>query len=215
MQATVAVAVRAANLSFDRPYTYLLPEGSAPVAPGRMVMVPFGRNDRPVQGIVLGDGGEPDAGTKTVCELPDDLPGLDADALRLALWMRSRYFCTCFDAVRLMIPAGEAMREETVYSVEREPRELSGLKNEIAAYIAASGGQAELSELKAAFPTQELLKTLAALVRQGDIKARSRQVRVMRGKTVRYARLTDEPVGRLSSEARRYADTSAPRGRPR
>ena len=46
------VAVSAAAFAFDRPYSYrLAPDMSA--QPGCRVLVPFGRGNRPVEGVVL------------------------------------------------------------------------------------------------------------------------------------------------------------------
>ena len=36
----------------------------------------------------------------------DDQPVLDEKLLKLALWMRERYFCTVYDGVKAMLPAG-------------------------------------------------------------------------------------------------------------
>ena len=36
----------------------------------------------------------------------DDAPVLDSQGIALALWMRQRYFCTMFEAVKTILPAG-------------------------------------------------------------------------------------------------------------
>ena len=36
----------------------------------------------------------------------DDEPVLDSQGIALALWMRQRYFCTMFEAVKTILPAG-------------------------------------------------------------------------------------------------------------
>ncbi len=36
----------------------------------------------------------------------DDAPVLDRQGIALALWMRQRYFCTMFEAVKTILPAG-------------------------------------------------------------------------------------------------------------
>ena len=36
----------------------------------------------------------------------DDEPILNAEQIKLALFMRERFFCTVYDAVRAMLPAG-------------------------------------------------------------------------------------------------------------
>ena len=43
---------------------------------------------------------------KPIESVLDDAPVLSPDQLKLALWMSERFFCTVFDAVRAMLPAG-------------------------------------------------------------------------------------------------------------
>ena len=54
------IAVSAANFAIDKPYSYFIPQTMA-LQPGMRVTVPFGRADRPLRGVVLGDA--PDDGT--------------------------------------------------------------------------------------------------------------------------------------------------------
>ena len=102
------IAVSASTYAIDRPYDYLIPsplEGT--VQPGMRVAVPFGRGNRVSDGIVLAVGSREDGEKlKSILALLDEEPLLDEDAIRLALWMREQYFCTVYDAVRAMIPAG-------------------------------------------------------------------------------------------------------------
>ena len=58
-------------------------------------------------GIVLALGEREDAEKlKSILALLDEGPLLDGAAVQLALWMREQYFCTVYDALRVMIPAG-------------------------------------------------------------------------------------------------------------
>ena len=102
------VAVAAATYAIDRPYAYFVtPEQAGQVRKGMRVLVPFGRGDRPSEGLILALGEEePDAACKPITQLLERSPILDPWALRLVLWLRERYFCTVFDAARTMIPTG-------------------------------------------------------------------------------------------------------------
>lgn len=104
----VKVAVGAAPYSIDKPYDYLVPgellEGAVP---GVRVIVPFGRGNKNSDGIILSRGeGEKVPGLKPLRALLDKEPVLDSDGIALALWMRQRYFCTLFEAVKTILPAG-------------------------------------------------------------------------------------------------------------
>ena len=95
----VKVAVSAAPYSIDKPYDYLVPEALAEsAAPGVRVMVPFGRGNRESEGLILTRSSGPKLpGIKALRSVLDAAPVLDRAGIDLALWMRSRYFCTMFE----------------------------------------------------------------------------------------------------------------------
>ena len=99
------IAVSAANYAIDKPYSYRVPAALTP-QPGMRVMVPFGRGNRPTEGVVLSveDGSGDDL--KAVESCLDETPVLSMTMLRLAAFLRERYFCTFYDAIRAMLPAG-------------------------------------------------------------------------------------------------------------
>lgn len=104
----VKVAVADVTYWVDRPYDYLVPEPMAErVAPGMRVYVPFSRSNRRTEGVVLSVSGQcAYEHPKEVLSLLDDAPVLTADQLALALWMRERYFCIVYEAVKAILPAG-------------------------------------------------------------------------------------------------------------
>lgn len=102
------IAVSGLTYGLDRPYDYSIPgELQDKVTPGVRVVVPFSRSNRPAEGIVLALA-EKSAfeKLKPVASVLDTEPLLTGDQLRLAMWMRERFFCTVFDAVKAMLPAG-------------------------------------------------------------------------------------------------------------
>lgn len=102
------VAVAAATYAMDKPYDYLLPPSlRETAAPGMRVLVPFGRSNKKTEAVILSVCEDSQLKTpKAVARLLDDAPLLDDKAIKLALWMRERFFCTVFEAVRAMLPAG-------------------------------------------------------------------------------------------------------------
>ncbi|MBE7001697.1 MAG: primosomal protein N' [Ruminococcaceae bacterium] len=81
------------------------------------VMVPFGRSNRHTEGVVLSvEEGAAD-GLKPVICLLDDAPVLSENMLRLAAFLRERCFCTFFDAIRAMLPAGLWFQSKDTYSL--------------------------------------------------------------------------------------------------
>ncbi|MBE7002923.1 MAG: primosomal protein N' [Ruminococcaceae bacterium] len=105
-QELAQIAVAGVPYAADRPYTYLIPaELSELVRPGMRVTVPFGRGNRSCEGFVLertaGDGPY-----KPIRAVLDDAPLMNGDFLRLVRWMKARYFCTYYDAVKAILPSG-------------------------------------------------------------------------------------------------------------
>ena len=119
----VKVAVSAAPYSIDKPYSYLVPESLAAAAvPGVWVMVPFGRGNKESEGLILARVQEPKLpGSKALRQVLDPEPVLDKAGIDLALWMRGRYFCTVFEAVKTILPAGLWYGLREIWSLAMEP----------------------------------------------------------------------------------------------
>ena len=93
------VAVAAATYAIDKPYDYLVPSGME-LSVGCRVTVPFGRGNRTAEGMVLQLRQEvPAKPLKAIRSLLDRESVLSEKEIRLALWMRQRYFCTFYDAL--------------------------------------------------------------------------------------------------------------------
>ena len=113
------IAVSAANFAIDKPYSYAVPQGMA-LMPGMRVQVPFGRGDRSCEGVVLSLEEGSQEGLKAVACPLDSESLLSPTMLRLAAFMRSRYFCTYYDAVRSMLPAGLWFQSKQVFSLTQD-----------------------------------------------------------------------------------------------
>ena len=103
------LAVENTTYRFDKPFTYIVPEAlRAAVRPGVRVTVPFGSGNRTRVAMVLAlqEAEQPGSWLKAILKTLDDEPLLSAEMLELVPWMKSRYYCTLFEAVKLMIPAG-------------------------------------------------------------------------------------------------------------
>ncbi|MFR4979243.1 MAG: primosomal protein N', partial [Butyricicoccus sp.] len=116
------IAVQAATYAIDKLYDYTIPkplQGKLQV--GCRVLVPFGRGNKKVEGMVLllRPNGCDTARLKAVTELLDTEPVLDAEQIRLAVWLKERLYCTFFDCLRIMLPSGLWFRRKEVYELVR------------------------------------------------------------------------------------------------
>lgn len=108
-QMTIArIAVSGVPYRLDRPYDYNIPaELAASVLPGVRVEVPFTNANRRTEGVVLAlTEVSPFEKLKPVLRVLDAEPLLTGDQIKLALWMHERFFCTVYEAVKAMLPAG-------------------------------------------------------------------------------------------------------------
>lgn len=151
------VAVSAATYTIDKPYDYLIPEKLIQkVRPGVRVVVPFGKGNKTSEGFVLAVGRDSKrAELKAVGEVLDDESILGPQQIKLALWLRERYFCTLYNAVKVLLPAGlwYRLREVCTLSVDRETAlEAGGSEKEsrVLETLAAHGGSAEMETLQLA-----------------------------------------------------------------
>ena len=172
------IAVSNARFSMDKPYSYRFgPE--LPLVPGMRVMVPFGAGNRMVEGIVLSVEQGSEEKLKTVSQVLDPEPVLDGNLLRLAAFVRERYFCTFYEAVRSMLPAGLWYRETERFAlIPDAPWEDSRVRDEnqklLCACLRDRGGEADSAELKKAVPDDAARETaLKALLKKKWIRRES------------------------------------------
>ena len=169
------VAVSTATYAIDKPYTYVLPASLAQRATiGMRVLIPFGQGNRRAEGILLSVGaGERGKKLKAVLALLDDEPLIHANGIQLALWMRDRYFCTVYDAIKAMLPAGlyfslkdryfvaEGVNRETAYAQTN-----SATEKKILDLLYASKDGMERGHLFAAFSDVNPGKAINRLVQK-------------------------------------------------
>ena len=199
------IAVSAANFAIDKPYSYWIPREMC-LAPGQRVTVPFGRGNRRAEGVVLSVEEGSQEGLKTVEAVLDESPLLSPLQLRLAAFLRERYFCTFFDACRAILPAGLWFDTKAVYSLteNREWKEKTIRKpgaTEILRLMEQLGGGAKEQELEALGLEREALEdALRYLAGKKWISAQTEYLRRGRDKTEKIATLTAS-----AEEARDYA----------
>ncbi len=116
------IVIDGAAGSFDKCYTYAIPDNLLSKAkPGCRVTVPFGKGNIKKQGMIL-DVFEEEITSKTkeILTVTDIEPILNDEMLKMCKWLKSQVFCTHFDAIHTMLPAGLNYRLTDFYSVNQE-----------------------------------------------------------------------------------------------
>ena len=199
------LAVSAANFAIDKPYSYRIPE-SMVLRPGQRVIVPFGRGNRRCEGVVLAVEEGDQANLKSVEQSLDEEPVVSEYLLRLAAFVRERYFCTFYDAIRTMLPAGLWFQTKATFSLtEDRTWAEKTIKNPDAVAILKMlddlGGTTDESALRQAVPEEERFQTAVQyLLRKKWIATQADFSRRLNDKTERIATLAASP-----EEAMEYA----------
>ena len=202
------IAVSAANFAIDKPYSYYIPQDMT-LQPGQRVMLPFGRGNKRTEGVVLSvEPGSADK-LKAVESCLDSEPVLTEYQLRMAAFLRERYFCTFFDAIRVMLPAGLSFRTRMTVSLteDRSWKEKAIRKENalpVLELLENLGGEAQESALRNLIPDEdELREVLAYLVRKKWVSAQTDYLQKTRDKSEKIATLAVSPEEAMALAASR------------
>ena len=125
---TVAgIAVENTVYHFDKEFSYLVPPSLVSHAKaGCRVMVPFGSGNAKRQGMILTLSEQAETETlKPISAVLDLAPLLTREMLLLVSWLKERYFCTLFDAVKLLLPVGINLKIEPEFSFAGDLEKLN------------------------------------------------------------------------------------------
>jgi primosomal protein N' (replication factor Y) len=110
------IALADVVFAIDKLYDYLVPDSlSQSAKAGMRVSVPFAKGNRRREGVIfeLADKSGYEK-LKPIDSLLDNVPVLTQAQLRLARWMKGRFFCTYYEAVKAMLPAGIWLKTEYI-----------------------------------------------------------------------------------------------------
>ena len=201
------IAVSAATFAIDKPYSYHVPEGME-LAPGVRVTVPFGRGNRRCEGVVLALEAGEDRSLKAVERCLDDRPVLTPYMLRMAAFLRDRYFCTFYDCIRAMLPGGLWFKETASVSLTEDLSwkdatiKKEGVKS-ILTLLEELGGHADESLLRADMEEEVFQSAIQYLLRKKWIKSEADFSRRASDKTERIAYLASSAEEAMEFASRR------------
>ena len=199
------IAVSAATFAIDKPYSYRIPEEMV-LQRGQRVQLPFGRANRRCEGVILAVEEGDEEKLKAVELALDEEPILTDKQLRLAAFLRERYFCTFYDAIRAMLPAGLWFQARESFSLteDRSWKEKNIHKDgalDALNLMEDLGGTADEKALRNLFPEETVMAdVMAYLVRKKWVSAKTDYLRRLNDKTEKIATLAASP-----EEAMEYA----------
>ncbi len=171
------IALQGATFAFDKLYTYAIPPELIDKAyQGCRVLVPFGRGNTKKQGIIFKISDAEIKGLKKLLSVIDTEAVLTAEMIKMCEFLRETVFCTYYDAVSAMLPAGLSFSLVNFYSVNSEfigKELLSPSEQEVLSYLEATGEKAETVIINDLGISAELLKAMeekGALLKSSDAK---------------------------------------------
>ena len=174
MPKIASVALENTNYSFDKLYDYLIPASSEKTAfAGCRVVVPFGRGDSKRQGVILrifeGEAGK----KKEIIKLLDKKNYLSKEMIDIIFFLKNRYFCTYYDALKTILPKGINYKSDAVYFALQEKMSdisaLSGDEKSVYEYLLNSGVYKSEKSIQKEFSLSSNSNVLSSLLKNGFI----------------------------------------------
>ncbi len=203
------IVIDGATGSFDKCYTYLVPDELAKKAKsGCRVTIPFGKGNIKKQGMILNVfEGETTDKTKEIYSVIDKEPILNDEMIGMCNWLKSQVFCTYFDAIHTMLPAGLNYRLNDYYSANDEfcaASILTEKEKEIFGFLCASGEQ-PLKKIEQLFENADDI--LASLYEKQAVIKNQVPTRRMQDMTRRWVRInSDNPLPKLTERQQEIYD---------
>lgn len=199
----VSVAIENSTTSFDKAYDYLTDEKTSSAKPGCRVLVPFGSSNKCRQGIVLQfyETNEKPPKLKKIAQLIDDEPILSDEMLKLVYWLKERTFCTLFDAVKTILPAGLCHRVVTTYAAAVDV-DLSGCDSDtlqIYNYIKSKNTYVDGEKVLKTLGFIPDMDVLERMRKKGLLFRNYDSARKAGDLTVKMVKITDEGLTALAS----------------
>ena len=187
-----SVAVDKAIYSFDKLFDYIIPATLCSVAlPGCRVLVPFGGGNKTRQGIIMSIhelSYKPEK-YKYIKDVLDSEPILSDEMLKLASFIKERYFCTFYDAVKTMLPTGINYKLSMFYNAcdlsEEAYDKLDEREKSIYNYILAKHSAVKKELVEDAFGLEDMTDILNDLVKKSILTSSENPIRKINDATVK------------------------------
>lgn len=198
------VVIDGAAGSFDKCYTYAISDDlSKKAKAGCRVTIPFGKGNIKKQGMILSTYRcEITEKTKYILTVTDDEPILNDEMIKMCKWLKAQVFCTYFDAINAMLPAGLNYRFTDYYSVNDEfcsSLLLNDDEKNIFDFLQKTGEQ-PLKKLEQLFDNAGDM--LAKLLEKNAVIKNSVPTRRMQDMTRRWVKINPEKSGSVTLTGR-------------
>lgn len=185
----------ASNL--DRLFTYKVSgELSGEVQVGKRVLVPFGRGNKMIKGLIVNVLSECDVcyNLKYVQDILDEKPLISRDLMDLGLWMKEEYLSPYLDAFQPILPPGDYRQINNIVRLVDSDADTSKLlNNEMGLYkLIAENSPIDLENLKKIYTCNNINALIRKMEDLGLVEVELEVVSNIQKKTERWVKLLIE-----------------------
>lgn len=198
------VAVEGTLYHFDMEFDYIIPENiDTNNLVGSRVLVPFGLGNKKKHGVVFEVvSGKLDEKIKPIYAVLDKAPLLSVEMISLARWMKRRYYCTLFDAVKIMLPSGINRKLVNYYKLSDnidflEKFDLNDIEINIIEILKKKDKFISYKKLQLETSVDNLDKILLRLKRLGIILQKEDSINKVSDASVKMVAVTD--IGKVKN----------------
>lgn len=203
MYRIASVAIENSSSSFDKTYDYLINDKTASVKPGCRVLIPFGSSNKCRQGMVMRvyEAEELPLKLKKITQLIDEEPILSDEMLQMVYWLKERTFCTLFDAIKTILPAGLCHRIITTYAaaVDVDLSSCDADTLQIYEYIKSKNSYVDGEKVLKTLGFVPDMSVLEKMCKQGLLYRNYDSARKAGDLTIKMVRITDAGIVALTS----------------
>lgn len=197
MKAGIAVSLTA--YSFDKPFTYSVPEEfNDGIKIGSRVIVSFGKGNRKRVGIVLSleQITDDDMKLKPVISVIDSEPLLNDEMLDMLYWLKDNTFCTFFDALKTIVPSGMNIRINEKYSLAKDVSDdnLSVEEINVLSLLRKTKIKSEFDNILEGFNTPDKKRVINSLIEKGIILKTDEYKRNVQDSFINMIKLSEQYI---------------------
>jgi primosomal protein N' (replication factor Y) len=191
------VIVNNPSRNVDRIFHYLIPqEKLTKVKIGMRVLVPFGNGNKKTEAFIINRVNHSDmSNLKEICDIIDEIPLFDEKMLCLINWMRERYLCTYYEAIKAVSPPGIGLKHQEWIKINREidndtiekKVKNSSLQKKIVKVLRENDGCLEYSQVAFLLGSSNIRSSISSLQKKKIIIISNEYRSLVKNKTIRLA----------------------------
>ena len=203
MNLVARVAVEKAAYSFDALFDYQIPaQYQLSARPGCRVVVPFGGGNRRRIGLIVELGEGQVETCKPLCSVVDSDPILSPEMLQILRFLKEQTFCTYFEALRVLLPAGVGVNMERTYQLSvplpADPQGLPEEERRLVEFFRRKSGPVPEVQLVKNLGLQRDAPALKFLLEKRFLTSGETVRRKIQDEKLTMVRLTDQEAEKLT-----------------